>query len=937
MSSNIDVYLDPSQNYGSWVELFNPTEKDIDLGGLYISDDNNNLRQHKLCDGYGILPAHGYAILNFGHHDNFTPEGYRQIDMKLDCDGGIIIVSDGSRILAQKNYPQSLSRISYGRLEDGSTEWGYTGKPSPGYSNQLNGGFAVKQLDPPTISSRGCRFDTPFILKVEIPEGSTLRYTSDGTCPTLDNGKTATSQEFPITETQCLRFRLYQSGYLPSSVETRSYIKDDGNMPFPIISIVTDTSNFYDKERGLFEIGPYGRAARYTSETYNSNMDWDRPVSFEYITSSNECVVSQECDFSMTGGWSRMVSPHSFKLKADKQYDFQNTFSYQFFSNKPYIKHKSLLVRSGGDDRTYRVIDVAFQEMISQSGIKANYQSFEPVQVFINGEPYAVLNLREPSNKDYAYSNYGISSKELDQFEMSPDSGYIQKRGTKEAFTQLLSLSNQSEDELIYHQISNLLDIDEFINYMSIQLYIGNSDWPFNNVKGFRDRNDGRFHFVLFDLDGVFNAKSPFDYFFGMESREFDPLYGFDYSRGVSIAGDRQTLPVEIVTLFKNLLKNPSFRKQFIDTICIVGGSVFEQSHVTKVMESLNERMTKGSLQDPTGMTNYFKRKMSLKFNYDRMIQMEESEELRPLGNRQKVKIINDTYGTALLINNIEVPYSDFDGFLYGPIELNVKSPRGYIFTGWLDTKTNQLVSTSPTYTLPTSDTLEIKSCFQKIADNNLPPIKINEISANNTIYVNEYFNKSDWIELYNMTDHPIDVAGMYLSDDITTPKKYQIPRTDGWEKDSPTTIIPSHGYLIIWADRLTGAAQLHCSFQLGNRDNEVVLLTSEDGSWQDRFTYLSHSSQTSCGRYPDGSDDIYIMNTPSIGKRNLLDHNSMFIRQSKKEGDVNIDGKVDISDIVAIINQISGLSIFPESDVNHDGQVDISDIVAIINIISKE
>ena len=78
-------------------------------------------------------------------------------------------------------------------------------------------------------------------------------------------------------------------------------------------------------------------------------------------------------------------------------------------------------------------------------------------------------------------------------------------------------------------------------------------------------------------------------------------------------------------------------------------------------------------------------------------------------------------------------------------------------------------------------------------------------------------------------------------------------------------------------------------------------------------------------------------MNTPSIGKRNLLDHNCMFIRQSKKEGDVNIDRKVDISDIVAIINQISGLSIFPESDVNHDGQVDISDIVAIINIISKE
>ena len=38
MSSNIDVYLDPSQNYGGWVELYNTSSKSIPLGGLYISD-----------------------------------------------------------------------------------------------------------------------------------------------------------------------------------------------------------------------------------------------------------------------------------------------------------------------------------------------------------------------------------------------------------------------------------------------------------------------------------------------------------------------------------------------------------------------------------------------------------------------------------------------------------------------------------------------------------------------------------------------------------------------------------------------------------------------------------------------------------------------------------------------------------------------------------
>ena len=54
-----------------------------------------------------------------------------------------------------------------------------------------------------------------------------------------------------------------------------------------------------------------------------------------------------------------------------------------------------------------------------------------------------------------------------------------------------------------------------------------------------------------------------------------------------------------------------------------------------------------------------------------------------------------------------------------------------------------------------------------------------------------------------------------------------------------------------------------------------------------------------------------------------------------KKKGDVNADGIVDISDVVAIINQMAGTVSWPEADVNGDETVDISDIVAVINIIA--
>lgn len=56
----------------------------------------------------------------------------------------------------------------------------------------------------------------------------------------------------------------------------------------------------------------------------------------------------------------------------------------------------------------------------------------------------------------------------------------------------------------------------------------------------------------------------------------------------------------------------------------------------------------------------------------------------------------------------------------------------------------------------------------------------------------------------------------------------------------------------------------------------------------------------------------------------------------SRLKGDVNEDGKVDISDIVAVINQIAGTATFRYADVNEDEKVDISDIVAIINVIAS-
>ena len=54
-------------------------------------------------------------------------------------------------------------------------------------------------------------------------------------------------------------------------------------------------------------------------------------------------------------------------------------------------------------------------------------------------------------------------------------------------------------------------------------------------------------------------------------------------------------------------------------------------------------------------------------------------------------------------------------------------------------------------------------------------------------------------------------------------------------------------------------------------------------------------------------------------------------------KGDVNGDGKVDISDVVAIINQMAGVAAWQNANVNGDDKVDISDVVAVINIMAGQ
>lgn len=876
MASNIDEYLSPAFNFDSWIELYNPTDEAVTLSGLYVSDNADDLKQWALPANFGILPAKGYRLLWFDSN------GIAQSNapFKLDVDGGTIYISDtAGQLIASQSYPESMERVSYARITDGNAEWSTTSTPTAGTSN-ATATYASKQLAAPVVDQPSQLFTGKLAVSVDIPSGATLRYTLDGSLPTMNHGETSTTGQFDVTATTSLRLRFFADGKLASPVTTRSYIYRDKDYTLPIVSVVGDQRFFDDDSIGVCVQGVNGRPGNGYEAPCNWNMDWERPVNFSYITDGGEMGLNQDVNLEMCGGWSRAWTPHSFKLKGNKELGGNKNLLYPFFTQKPYIRNRTLQIRNGGNDTQARFKDPALQYIVQTSGIDVDGQSYQPVHEFINGKYIGVLNVREPNNKHYVYANYGWDDDVIDQFEMSPDSGYVQKCGTPDAFVELVDiLSPDAANSETYAEICTMLDIDAYANYMATQMYLGGTDWPQNNVKGFRHQDDGRFRFVLFDLDFAFNTNDPFNQFMWKENYTFDQLYPRELGRIIA--------QIRFVTLFKNLLKNADFRRKFIDAYCIMGGSVFEATRATAIVNELADRVRPAmALENNYALNNTVN---DLLYNLSNRLGT-ATNALRNystfnLSNvpAQRVTLNSNVDGALLTINDMQVPTGSFNGHLFAPVKLRAVAPAGYVFQGWQKdgAQGENYYATDEEITLPKDNNLKLTACYRSLSQSErltqgITPIRINEVSGSNDSYINEYGKKNDWIELYNTTNEEVDIEGMYLTDNLNKPTKYQITK----EATSAQTRIPAHGYLLIWCDKLETTSQgLHATFKIDG-DGGALALTAADQSWTDTFHYDAHDATQTVGRYPDGGADIYMMSMPTIAKANRLSTYAVKINQ---------------------------------------------------------
>lgn len=1078
-AANVDQYLDPSYNYGGWVELYNGSSSAISLKGLFLTDTTDDLTQWPLASlDYNYshytryytyapheqtttnVPARGYCLIWFDHNDWRYP---MMCPFKLDCDGGALYVTDGNAVIAQAEYPASISRASYARTTDGGSTWGWTSAPTPKASN-AGTTYATQRLEAPVIEASTSIFRSGSVsARVTYPAGATLRYTTDGSTPSATNGQTSTNGSFTFRNSTVLRVCAVKQGMLTSPVVTRSFLNSDADQEYiPTMSLVTEEGNLYDDEYGIMTMGSNGRPGLGQSNKCNWNQDWDRPANIELIGTDGSELFNQETNVAICGGWSRAHEPHSFKVKGKKQYEHINYLPYAFFPNKPYIKNKTLQMRNGGNDNSARFKDAGLQSVVLESGVNVDGQSYEPVHLYRNGEYIGIINMREPNNRDYVYANFGYDDNEVDQFEMDCDSAYVQSSGDREAFERWYELAQRSADPQAYEELKQICDVEEFINYMAVQCFLALADYGYNNVKGYRPRVEhGKFRMVLYDLDSASSSGTAFGLASPVKTRSWNNQYeGTNGQKGTSVSGH-----IEFQEIFGNLMYNcDEFRKQFVDQFAILCGSVFEPENAAAIIDRTLAKVKDAADQEswryasalsPASTANELK---SSFFTANRIASalatMAGSQGYAAAckGSKQTLLLTQNEANGRLLLNDLTIPTGKFNGRFFSPAVLRAEAPAGYKFVGWkdmgsaagttegtektlvsngakwyyydkgsldgenwtaknysdydwsegaaplgysnnVDIKTQtakgvlttyfrhnanltteitaaqlnyrvddgfavyvngkeagrynlaagakfdqtassyagnyfdgtldldptlfqqgtntiavevhnssagssdivwdcsltitekasttnpepdpevEYVSTEAEYELPATGNFKLQAVYAplttaEVATTDHHAVKINEVSAANSVYVNDYFKKDDWVELYNTTSQPIDLTGYYLSDDINNPTKYQIPASQ--IKDA--NVIPAHGHRIVWCSkRERTGKEIHASFKLGNTDGCAVTLTAPDQSWTDVLAYPAMNGDETCGVFPDGSTQAYMMQMPTISKSNTL------------------------------------------------------------------
>ena len=602
MASNNKMVRDPQGQYDDWIEIWNSGVEPIDIGGMFLTDNLSVPMKWRIPINNRILttiPAGGYLLIwadedstDYGLHANF----------KLNADGEEIGLfdSDGATLIDSISFPDQTTDISYGRDPESNGQRRFFAIPTPGAEND---GAYLDEVDAPDFSHKRGFYDAPFYLTIATEtKDAIIYYTLDGSEPYEFTGRFPKgiiyTGPISISRNTCLRARAIRQGWKPSAIKTNTYLMNAGEniKSLPVISLVGDEGKTFYEPDGVMAIvgGSYGGNGTWVSSGGDSHnnpmrrgMEYERPVSFEWIMPGDNSGFQVDCGLRVHG--SDYMRPRY--RRQDGYWSGNGKFALRLYFRDRYgpswleyplfpfevERFKSIVIRGGHNDRVNPFIkDELIRRLqkdmghVSSGGRMAN--------LFINGEYKGYFNPCEHIKDAFCQEWYG-SNEPWDVMTMSG-----LRDGSIAGWNEMLNYArnNDLSDDAHYQEIGRRLDIPAFIDYLILQLWSANWDWPQNNWSAAAEQSDkGTWRFFIWDAEGTF------------ESRDLSRTGFTDFPSWAGGNKGLNGLQEPISQIYRALKDNPAFGQTFGDRLYkhFYNDGALTEANITKRFMELRDEL----------------------------------------------------------------------------------------------------------------------------------------------------------------------------------------------------------------------------------------------------------------------------------------------------------------------------------------------------------
>lgn len=615
------------------------------------------------------------------------------------------------------------------------------------FSLLLLASHSMAQATPTVTFSKPAGY-YPFDVLVGLSSNTDgiIYYTTNGTIPSASANRY--SQPIKVDTTTVIR-AILMNNTTNSKVFTNTYIVRRDSTHLPILSVSISPDALFNPGSGLFTKG-YRAGSKFPFKGANYYSRKEVPCYIELFDENKQKVFESDIGFKIFGGMSRIFPQKSFSLYASKTRYGTKYIKYPIFKDKTQKKYKRLVLRNSGSDfGETHFRDALITSFGREIGLET--QAYQPAAVYINGQYWGMYNFREKLTRHYIVENFGLDKDSIDLIEhhKSVQAG---SRKHYDAMRQFMRTNNLS-DQKNFDYVSTLMDVENFMEYQILQIYIDNQDAG-GNIKFWRPKTEGgKWRWILFDTD------------FGLGHYGRDGFKNNSLEFHTKPDGPSWPNPPWSTLNLRSLLQNKGFQEQFVSRF-------LDRMNYNLDSTRLDERIDQFSSYIKPEMERHWQRWNLPEHRWHREIKrMKEFGRKRPefvrkhlkakfpwVGQEARLTTQIDSGGGTVMVNEVIPVQQHFTGIYFRniPVLLEAKPYFGYQFSHWLVNNQKQ-ESRFLKLNLASENTV-VKAVFRKGEHPAAQQMIINEVSFYDTL-------AGDWIEFYNATDEPLDVTDWTIVD----------------------------------------------------------------------------------------------------------------------------------------------------------------------------